>query len=59
VSGGRKGLVAVWRDAVRDSDLDRTAKLVAFMLSTWIAGRGLAYPSKATLAKGASLGEGR
>jgi hypothetical protein len=45
-----------WRDALRDSDLDRTAKLVGFVLSTYMDGRGVAYPAKTTLAEGASLG---
>jgi hypothetical protein len=52
----RKPLVAVWRDAVRDSpDLDRTAKLVAFCLSTYMNRYGSAWPSQDTLAAGASI----
>ncbi len=52
----RKSLVAVWRDAVRDSDeLDRTAKLVAFCLSTYMNGHGFGWPSQDTLAAGASI----
>src|SRR5262245_44913042 len=51
----KKSLLAVWRDAVRDSGLDRTAKLVAFVLSTYMNRHGDAYPSQATLAAGASL----
>jgi hypothetical protein len=51
--------VGVWRDAVRDSELDATAKLVAFVLSTYMNGRGCARPSKETLAAGASLSSGR
>jgi hypothetical protein len=43
-----------WRDAIRDSDLDATAKLVAYTLSTYLNGRGEAWPSKETLAAGAS-----
>ena len=58
MSGGRS-VVASWRDAVRDSELDRTAKLVAFVLSTYMDGDGRAYPSMATLAEGASLGLNR
>jgi hypothetical protein len=45
----------VWRDAVRDSDLDTTAKVVAFTLSTYMNGGGWCHPSKATIARGASL----
>jgi len=53
---GRKSLVVVWRDAVRDSEeLDRTAKLVALILSTYMNGHGFAWPSQKTLAAGASL----
>ncbi len=49
-----------WRDAIRDSDeLDRTAKLVAFVLSTYMNGSGKAFPSKGTIAAGAGLGSGR
>jgi len=52
-----KSLLAVWRDAVRDSDLDRTAKLVAHTLSTYMNARGVAWPSRATLARGASISD--
>ena len=45
-----------WRDALRDSELDRTAKLVGFVLSTYMDARGAAWPAKTTLARGASLG---
>jgi hypothetical protein len=48
--------VAHWRNALRDSDLDRTAKLVGFVLSTYMDGRMAAWPAKTTLAHGASLG---
>ena len=44
----------VWRDAIRDSELDATAKAVAWALSTYMNGRGEAWPSKETLAVGAS-----
>jgi hypothetical protein len=44
----------VWRDAIRDSTLDATAKAVAWTLSTYMNGRGEAWPSKNTLAVGAS-----
>jgi hypothetical protein len=49
-------LVAHWRNAVRDSDLDRTAKLVALVLSTYMDHTGAAWPAKTTIARGASLG---
>jgi hypothetical protein len=48
--------VIQWRDALRDSELDRTAKLVGHTLSTYMNGQGFAHPSKTTLARGASLG---
>jgi hypothetical protein len=51
----RKGLSAVWRDAIRDSDLRATSKLVAHTLSTYANGRGGAYPARQTLALGSSL----
>ena len=53
----RKSLLAVWRDAVRDSELDRTAKLVAHTLSTYLNGNGHGFPSQRTLAAGASLSD--
>jgi hypothetical protein len=40
---------------VRDSDLPSTAKLVAFVLSTYMDRNGHAWPSKETIAAGASL----
>lgn len=52
---GRKPRVGIWRDAIRESDLGATPKLVAFVVSTFVNGRGGAYPSRATLAAGASL----
>jgi hypothetical protein len=55
----RKGLLAVWRDAVRDSDLSPTEKLVAHTIATYMTGRGYAFPAKETIAAGASLGRGR
>jgi hypothetical protein len=47
--------VAVWRDALRDSPLDSTAKLVGLVLSTYFNARGSAYPGRAALARGASV----
>jgi hypothetical protein len=49
---------AVWRDAVRDSELGSTTKLVGFVLSTYLNGSGLARhpgPGRQTLARGCSL----
>jgi hypothetical protein len=54
----RKSLVAAWRDAVRDSALSTTAKVVAYTLSTYLNGRGTAFPSRQLLAEGSSLGVG-
>lgn len=50
---------ARFRNAIRDSELDPTARLVAFTISTYMDSRGLAFPSKATIAAGAGLGKGR
>ena len=50
-----KGLPAVWRDALRDSDLDKAAKIVGFVLSTYLNAQGRAFPSTETLADGASI----
>jgi hypothetical protein len=51
----RRSPTIVWRDAVRDSGLDGTAKAVAYTLSTYMNGKAEAFPSKATLAAGASV----
>jgi hypothetical protein len=48
---GRSHAVA-WRDALRDSDLDVTAKAVGFVMSTYLPN---VFPSRATIAAGASL----
>jgi Helix-turn-helix domain len=52
----RLSMLAQWRDAVRDSELDRTAKLVAHTLGTYADRDGVAFPSEQTIAEGASLG---
>jgi hypothetical protein len=48
-------LVVRWREALRDSDLDRTAKLVGYILSTFMDKDGLAWPGKETIAAGAGV----
>ena len=51
-----KSPVAVWRDAIRDSDLSSTTKLVAFVLSTYMSGDKLtAWPARSTIARGCSV----
>jgi Helix-turn-helix domain len=50
---------AVWRDAIRDAELDRTAKLVAFVIGTYMNAAGKAYPSKRLIAEGCALGSGK
>lgn len=55
MSGRRKGLVAVWRDALRDSELGSVVKLTGHTLSTFMDARGVAWPAKKTLAAGASI----
>jgi hypothetical protein len=48
--------LAAWRDALRDSDLDPTAKLVGFVISTWWDRNGNgAFPSKPTITAAAGL----
>jgi hypothetical protein len=46
----------VWRKAIRESDLDSTARLIAYTLSTWLNGKGRAYPSREEIAAGAGVG---
>ena len=48
---GELPFVAHWRNAVRDSDLDQTAKLVAYTLSTFMNGHGVCWPARPTLAE--------
>jgi hypothetical protein len=50
-----RSVVIRWRDAIRDSDLDGTAKLVAFVLSTYMDASGETFVSKARLGCGASV----
>jgi hypothetical protein len=49
-----RSLVVVWRDAVRDSKLAATTKLVAFVHSTYMDAFGMHSKSRARLAEGAS-----
>jgi hypothetical protein len=51
-----KSLVVRWRDAVRDSDLSLAHKAVAYTLSTYSNGSGIAFPSRERIARGASCG---
>ena len=45
----------VFRRAVRDSDLDSSAKLVGFVIAEYMNPDGVARPSKETIARGGSL----
>jgi len=45
----------VWRDAVRDSELEWVAKATLMTLSTYMNGRAEAWPSKEALAAGSGL----
>jgi Helix-turn-helix domain len=47
----------VWRDAVRDSPLRSTTKLVGVILSTWADARGGCFPGRSTIAAGASVSD--
>lgn len=44
-----------WRKSVRDSNLDTTAKAVAWVLDTYSDRNGLCWPGLATIAHGAGL----
>ena len=50
--------LARWRNAVRNSDVDATAKLVAYTIGTYMDANLVAWPSRQTIAAGASLGKG-
>lgn len=51
-----RAILAAWRDALRDSALDTTAKAVGFVLSTYFSRDGSgAFASRKTIAAGASL----
>jgi DNA-binding transcriptional MocR family regulator len=47
----------VWREAIADSELDATAKLVAHTISTYMNGAGDSFPGKDAIAKRSSLGK--
>lgn len=47
--------IATWRDALRDSGLDRDAKSIGFVLSTFVNGNLSCYPSRRTIAAGGSV----
>jgi Helix-turn-helix domain len=53
----RKSLLAAWRDVVCESELGRTSKLVALVLSTFMDGRGFCFPSQDLIASRASLSD--
>lgn len=53
-----RAVLAAWRDALRDSALDTTAKAVGFVIATyWDSSGSGAFPAKATIARGASIGK--
>jgi DNA-binding MarR family transcriptional regulator len=45
----------LWRDAIRDSELDRSARLCAFVLSSYMNGAGDTFVGKELVGKGAGL----
>jgi helix-turn-helix protein len=49
---GRKSRLAVWRDGLRDSTLDPTARHVGHVLSTFMDARGFCFLKRETLAAG-------
>lgn len=44
-----------WCDAIRDSHLPANAKVVAFVMATYMNARGECWPSRATVARGAGV----
>jgi hypothetical protein len=52
---GRKPLLGVWRDAICESELRSTTKLVALVLTRYMSASGYAFPGRATIATSASL----
>jgi hypothetical protein len=52
-----RSFLAGWRDAVADSNLGPSPKLVAFVLTTWMSGKGVCWPSKGLIAHRSSLSE--
>lgn len=59
MAGGReRPFMHVWRQALCEADLDATAKLVGFVIATWMRPDGTgAYPSRRSIGERASLGE--
>jgi hypothetical protein len=55
VSGAKTARQLKWKLAIRASSLDATAKYVALMLDTWMDSAGKAWPSRKSIATGASL----
>jgi hypothetical protein len=53
-----KPLALVWQTTLCESELSSTARLVGFVLSTYLSAKNgpLCWPSRLTLAKGAGLG---
>jgi hypothetical protein len=54
-----RSFLASWRDAVADSPVSSTGKLVAHTLATWMNGNGRCFPSQREIARRASLGSDR
>ena len=52
---GTRSLLMRWSDALIESDLRSTTKLVGLVLRKWLNSAGSAYPSQATIATGASV----
>jgi hypothetical protein len=56
VAGVRRAAVIEWREAIADSELDRTAKLVGHTIGLYMRADGTgAFPAKETIAKRASI----
>jgi hypothetical protein len=50
-----RSYVTHWRDAIADSQLSSTQKLIAHTLSTWMSSNGHCYPGQEEIARRASL----
>jgi hypothetical protein len=57
VTARRVSSFSTWRKAVlRDPDLDSTSVLVGLVISSYMNGKGVAWPSKVLIARGSKLG---
>ena len=55
--GRSRSIPVIWREVIRDSDLDKMSKLVAHTHSTHLDAQGTHYTSRDTLAREASVSD--